>query len=123
VVSEHAGGYSDWLARGGRLAENGGEPGKAANAEVASSPVELVPQEAPGKKKKLSYKDQRELDKMPALLESLEQRQNDLEALMAAADFYQREHKEVQDVIEQLAAVNEEMEKAFERWAELEEVE
>jgi ATP-binding cassette subfamily F protein uup len=121
VVSEHAGGYSDWLARGGRLVENSGEPGKTAPATAAASPVELATQEVPRKKKKLSYKDQRELDAMPALLESLEQRQKDLEADMAAADFYQREHTKVQDVIEQLAAVNKEMETAFERWAELEE--
>ena len=42
---------------------------------------------------------------------------------MADPDFYQREHTEVQDVIAQLAAVNSEMETAFERWAELEDAE
>ena len=73
----------------------------------------------PQKKKKLSYKDQRELQALPALIESLEQRQQALEATMAEPDFYQGEHSRVQDVIAQLAAVNEEMEAAFERWAEL----
>ena len=34
VISDHAGGYSDWLARGGRLAEASGEPGRA----VATTP-------------------------------------------------------------------------------------
>jgi len=123
VVSEHAGGYSDWLARGGRLFENIDEPGTPAPGAPAPSSTETVVQEAPGKKKKLSYKDQRELDSMPALLESLEKRQKDLEAVMSEADFYQREHTQVQDVIEQLAAVNAEMETAFERWAALEEAE
>jgi ATP-binding cassette subfamily F protein uup len=120
VVSEHAGGYSDWLARGGHLIASSGEPGKSAPAK-ASATAEPETLEAPKKKKKLSYKDQRELDAMPALLESLEQRQKDLETIMAEADFYQREHTEVQDVIVQLAAVNEDMEKTFERWSALEE--
>jgi ATP-binding cassette subfamily F protein uup len=120
VVSEHAGGYSDWLARGGHLIASSGEPGKSAPAK-ASATAEPETLEAPKKKKKLSYKDQRELDAMPALLESLEQRQKDLETIMAEADFYQREHTEVQDVITQLAAVNEDMEKTFERWSALEE--
>jgi hypothetical protein len=38
---------------------------------------------------------------------------------MAEADFYQRDHSQVQDVIAQLAAVQQELEAAFERWAEL----
>jgi ATP-binding cassette subfamily F protein uup len=56
---------------------------------------------------------------MPALIESLERRQQELEQTMAEPDFYQREHSQVQDVIARLAAVQEEMEAAFERWAEL----
>ena len=116
VVSEHAGGYSDWLARGGRLIEHGATPDKPEPKAQTAAPE--APKTA-AKKRKLSYKEQRELDAMPALLESLEQRQKTLEATMSDANFYQREHTKVQDVIAQLAAVNSEMETAFERWAEL----
>ncbi|MCB1697212.1 MAG: ATP-binding cassette domain-containing protein [Pseudomonadales bacterium] len=116
VISDHAGGYSDWLARGGRLAEASGEPGRA----VATTPGPAAVVVAAQKKKKLSYKDQRELAAMPALIESLEQRQQALEATMAEPDFYLGEHRGVQETIAQLAAVQEEMEAAFARWAELE---
>ena len=121
MVSEHAGGYSDWLARGGRLVETGGQgdKGSAQAAAPAPSPAAAAAVADAPKKQKLSYKDQRELAAMPGLIESLEQRQQALEAAMAAPDFYQREHGQVQEAIAQLAAVQAELEAAFERWAEL----
>ncbi len=115
VVSEHAGGYSDWLARGGRLVESGGQGDRGATgAPIARD----APAQAP-KIKKLSYKEQRELGAMPGLIETLEQRQQALEATMAAPDFYQRGHRQTQEVIAQLATVQAELEAAFARWAEL----
>ena len=119
VVSEHAGGYSDWLARGGQLVDSTLAPPGAANPAPADTPAPTATTTPAPKTTKLSYKDQRELAAMPALIESLEERQKTLETAMSQPDFYQREHKEVQEVIAQLAAVQEEMEKAFERWSEL----
>jgi ATP-binding cassette subfamily F protein uup len=119
VVSEHAGGYSDWLRRGGRLEESSGAQASDKPEAPTATPAPAKPAAQLQKKKKLSYKDQRELEAMPALIESLEQRQQELEQTMAEPDFYQREHSQVQDVIARLAAVQEEMEAAFERWAEL----
>jgi len=119
VVSEHAGGYSDWLARGGQLVDSTLAPPGAANPAPADTPAPTAATTPTPKTTKLSYKDQRELAAMPALIESLEERQKSLEAAMSQPDFYQRAHKEVQEVIAQLAAVQEEMEKAFERWSEL----
>ena len=119
VVSEHAGGYSDWLRRGGRLVESSGAHASDKPEAPTATPAPAKPAAQVQKKKKLSYKDQRELEAMPALIESLERRQQELEQTMAEPDFYQREHSQVQDVIPPLAAVQEEMEAAFERWAEL----
>ena len=119
VVSEHAGGYSDWLARGGELVDSTLAPPGAAKPAPADSPAPTATTTPAPKTTKLSYKDQRELAAMPALIESLEERQKTLEAAMSQPDFYQRDHNEVQEVIAQLAAVQEEMEKAFERWSEL----
>ena len=120
VVSEHAGGYSDWLARGGRLVEGSGQGDRAGApvAPVASGAPAPAAAPAP-KKKKLSYKEQRELAAMPGLIETLEQRQQALEATMAEPNFYQREPGQAQDVIAQLATVQAELEAAFARWAEL----
>ncbi|MBP6724385.1 MAG: ATP-binding cassette domain-containing protein [Halioglobus sp.] len=120
VVSEHAGGYSDWLARGGRLVESGGQGDRASAPDAPIVRDAPAPAAAPAPKiKKLSYKEQRELGAMPGLIETLEQRQQALEATMAEPDFYQREHGQVQEVIAQLATVQAELDAAFARWAEL----
>ena len=120
VVSEHAGGYSDWLARGGRLQEAGSGPASAPKA-TAPDPVQAAAT-APEKKPrpKLSYKEQRELDALPGRIDELEQQQQALEQTMSEPEFYQQDHTRIKDVTDQLAAVQAELEAAFERWAELE---
>jgi ATP-binding cassette subfamily F protein uup len=76
---------------------------------------------APGReKRKLSYKEQRELDGLPAQIESLEQRQQQLEETVSQADFYQRDRGDVEQVLAELADVQAALEQAFTRWAELE---
>jgi ATP-binding cassette subfamily F protein uup len=116
VVSEHAGGYSDWDARGGRLQGRTEKP----------TPESTTPRESrdlitgSAKRSKLSYKDQRERDSLPGLIESLEQRQQTLEDIISQSGFYQGDHDQVQQVLTELANVETEMETTFERWAELE---
>ena len=120
VVSEHAGGYSDWLARGGRLVAAGSEPAGAEKA-AASAPVQAAaraPEKKPGPK--LSYKDQRELEALPGRIDELEQQQQALERTMSGPDFYQQDHTRIKAVTDQLEAVQAELDAAFERWAELE---
>jgi len=120
VVSEHAGGYSDWLARGGRLVEAVSEPAGAEKTS-ASAPVQVATR-APEKKPrpKLSYKDQRELEALPGHIDALEQQQQALESTMSEPDFYQQGHTRIKEVTDQLAAIQADLEAAFERWAELE---
>ena len=115
VVSEHAGGYSDWDARGGRLVENVKKPMTESVAPVPSIELDTIS----AKKSKLSYKDQRERDSLPGVIETLEQRQQALEDTISKTGFYQSE--QVQQVLEELASVKADMETTFERWAELEE--
>ncbi|HAS8503633.1 TPA: ABC transporter ATP-binding protein [Vibrio vulnificus] len=84
--------------------------------------VEETPKTAPAKNtsKKLSYKLQRELEALPAKLEQLE---GDIEALQEqvnSAEFFAQPVETTQPVLEQLAALEQELEIAFERWEELE---
>ena len=72
--------------------------------------------------RKLSYKEKRELESLPGLIESLEEKQAALEAETAAPDFYQRPHTEVQGQLDALSEVASELEKALERWTELEDL-
>jgi ATP-binding cassette subfamily F protein uup len=118
-VSESAGGYTDWLARGGQLV--GASQGSSESVtESVAAPTKPAAPAGRQQKARLSYKAQRELEALPKQIEELEQRQRALEATMAEPGFYQRDHLVVKETTDQLAAVQAEMETAFERWAELE---
>ena len=86
---------------------------------------ELVKQERPKaetKKVKLSYKEQRELEELPAKMEALEA---DIEALQTevnSADFFSKEIAYTQEKLQALAEKEAELEQAFERWEMLENI-
>ena len=117
VVSEQAGGYSDWMARGGRLMDSVEKPKAAPSGAV---PIEAAVTGSPTRKRKLSFKDQRELDSLPGQIEKLELRQKGLEESVSQPDFYQRGHAETEQVLGELSGVQNELEAVFERWAALE---
>jgi ABC transport system ATP-binding/permease protein len=117
TVEDQAGSYSNWEERGGVLTDLSNSV-KTAEPPVESSPAPKA--STPVKKQKLSYKDQRELDALPELIDSLETQQGELEARIADPEFYQGEHAEVQDTLAELTRVQENLEAAFERWSELE---
>ncbi|MDK2642873.1 ABC transporter ATP-binding protein [Vibrio vulnificus] len=84
--------------------------------------VEETPKTAPAKNtsKKLSYKLQRELEALPAKLEQLEADIEALQEQVNSAEFFAQPVETTQPVLEQLAALEQELEIAFERWEELE---
>jgi ATP-binding cassette subfamily F protein uup len=117
-VSEHVGGYSDWEARGGRLSEAQAftTPADSGPAPSAAAPD---PRPAP-QRRKLSYKEQKELGSLPARIEALEKRQSELETQLADPRFYQSPQEEIQRLTQELAEVHSQLEHCFQRWGELE---
>ncbi|OOZ39451.1 ABC transporter ATP-binding protein [Solemya pervernicosa gill symbiont] len=116
-VAEYVGGYQEWLRQRSAMQQPSAQKpvakvSQSKRSEVAAQPV---------KKKKLSYKIQRELDALPALIEALETEQVELEATIGEASFYQQAHEVVTPVLERLEAVGSELEQAYTRWGELEE--
>ncbi|MEE4216220.1 MAG: ATP-binding cassette domain-containing protein [Xanthomonadales bacterium] len=117
-VSEHVGGYGNWVEKGGRLEaleETGSKQasgGKATKAKAAAAPP-------PGKSTKLSYKDQRELDALPGRIEALEEDKARLESQVADPGFYRQPQEAVKNTLAELASLIEELEAAYLRWAEL----
>ena len=69
--------------------------------------------------RKLSYKEQRELDGLPALIEGLEEQKTQLEQQMAAPDFYQQPKDVVRQHLDNLEQLTEQLDGAIERWSEL----
>jgi ATP-binding cassette subfamily F protein uup len=72
------------------------------------------------KVRKLSFKEQRELDALPGVIEELEIRQAALAERMSRPDFYQGGAEEIEQISGELHDVQELLEAAFNRWDELE---
>ncbi|MEX4056887.1 ABC transporter ATP-binding protein [Haemophilus influenzae] len=70
---------------------------------------------------KLSYKEQRELERLPQLLEELETKIAELQAEIADPAFFQQFHDITDAKLKVLSDAEAELEKAFLRWEELEE--
>lgn len=113
-LREYVGGYNDWLRQ--RPAQI-----KPEQKVVEKTVKAEVPQpKAASKKKKLSYKLQRELDELPAQLEAAEELLETLQLETSAADFYQGDHEVVAKKIAELQAQEAVVETLMERWVELE---
>ena len=85
-------------------------------AEVSAEPV---PPKNPPSKKKLSYKETRELEALPQQIEDLENEQKTLAEKLNDPDFY-RDPVAVQSTNARLAEIDEALLIALERWEELE---
>ena len=112
-VGEYVGGYEDWLRQRPK------PQAQAARAEA--KPTAPAKQNKPGAtRKKLSYKDQRELETLPARIEALESEQAELQALVSSPEFYQGDGETVKQTLARLEQVGEELEIAYGRWETLE---
>ncbi|HBR98714.1 MAG TPA: ABC transporter ATP-binding protein [Gammaproteobacteria bacterium] len=115
AISQWVGGYSDWLRQRPDPA-----PAKPAIApENRASTTAKAPSPA-APRKKLSYKDQRELDALPKTIEDLESQQSALHAQMADSDFFKQSPEAIQAAQTTLQTVTEALEQAYVRWETLE---
>lgn len=117
-VDEHAGGYSDWEARAQIVKENKA-PAKKVQAQI-TQPGKGGSAETKKPSRKLSYKDQQELKRLPLLIEELEQRQLTFQEQIAQPGFYQQDQSTTEQVVKELSNVQAQLEEAFESWAALE---
>ena len=113
-VQEYAGGYSDWLRRGHELAVTDNP------YEVERRKREALERRKDRKATKLSYKDQRELDGLPAEIERIEAEIAALQATIATPDFYAQDAEIVQRELHRLSESEKRLEQRIERWGELE---
>ena len=110
-IGEYVGGYSDWLRQREPPTENRVPAQKAASGP-AGKPA------APAQK--LSYKDQRELEQLPARIETLEAAIEDLHARMADPAFYQLPGEEIAAARDRLQETESALQEAYRRWEALE---
>jgi len=108
---EYVGGYSDWVAQ---------RPVPAA-PPAASGPTARVETVRPRQRTgKLSFKEQRELDALPAALDALEQEQIALGERMAARDYYIQGAEAMRADRARAAEIETLLAAKLERWVELE---
>ncbi|NOQ14368.1 MAG: ATP-binding cassette domain-containing protein [Methyloprofundus sp.] len=114
-VDEFVGGYFDWLSYTQAQAK---AAQKKVKTEKKAAKVEAVA--TPVTQKKLSYKEQKELDELPLEIDGLEAKQTEINEQMADADFYKQDQNTVNKTLETLDKTSKELEQAYKRWDELE---
>ena len=92
------------------------------NEPLAIEPVKAEKPKAEQKKVKLSYKEQRELEALPAQMEALEAEMEALQTEVNSADFFSKEASYTQAQLQKLAEAEMALEQAFERWEQLENI-
>ncbi|UOA08504.1 ATP-binding cassette domain-containing protein [Methylobacter sp. S3L5C] len=114
-VDEFVGGYTDWNTHVTQEKQN--KP-----AVVAKKPVAVSNQEKPvaAKKKKLSFKEQQELEKLPQMIDELEAKQAALNLQISSSAFYKKDALAIAKTLDELKVTEAKLEQVFARWNELE---
>ncbi|HEY9050212.1 MAG TPA: ATP-binding cassette domain-containing protein [Gammaproteobacteria bacterium] len=110
VVNEYVGGYDDWLRQ---------KQTTPVKKSVEKTPVQKENKQQKKAAKKLSYKDQRELEALPKLIESLETELSELQSKLSDPNLFQQDPQAVTDATTRMTEIEKELEAAFERWQEL----
>lgn len=119
-IDEYIGGYQDYLEQrpDQRVVDQKSDVKKAiAKAEAAATPAEPAI-----KKVKLSYKDQRALEQLPAEIEALEKEQAELTAKLADGSWFVTDADAATKASQRLGEIDELMLEKMERWDALEEM-
>jgi ATP-binding cassette subfamily F protein uup len=128
---EYEGDVQDWLTQSARSAAIGKAAEAAASKAPSASTTRAQPTAdntrspttdapaTPAQKKKLSYKEQRELDGLPALIEQLETEQATIDAALADGSLYVKDPAKATAFTQRHSAIDEALMTAMERWEQL----
>ena len=105
-VREYVGGYSDW--------QQALQAPSTPRRRPATAPIRQT------RRRGLTYTEQRELEGLPASIETLESEQLDLHTQLEDTRLFQREPETFRAIMERLTALDGERETAYARWEELE---
>ena len=112
-VNEYVGGYEDWLRQSKNKQKKENKPKASKQQNKAPSEKKAV--------KKLTFKEQRELDELPAIIENLDSEKEKISEQMADAKFYQKDKESIAATTIRLSDIEDELKNAYKRWEELEE--
>jgi ATP-binding cassette subfamily F protein uup len=127
---EFEGGVTDWLTqtkRANQIAQNSGQKGaqpfgygRETRSKPASSasltPAITTPAASAQKARKLSFKEQRELDGLPDLIATLEAEQKEIGGLLADGSLYAIDNARAMKLAQRSAEIDDALITALERW-------
>ncbi len=120
---EYEGGVQDWLEQSRRSKALAASQAKQAAKPAAAAPaVAAAPAPAPAStptKRKLSYKEQRELEQLPAQIAALEAEQKSIQGELADGSLYAKDGVRAAQLAARDAEIDELLMAALERWSEL----
>jgi ATP-binding cassette subfamily F protein uup len=114
IVKEYVGGYDDWLRQSKKTLQLQQPPENAPAKKNRTKQISERP-------RKLSFKEKKELEAIPKLIETLETEQQQLHDAMANPDFYKK-GQEIAAVTARLEELRKQLENAYARWQMLEEL-
>ncbi|MDB5872275.1 MAG: putative transporter, ATP-binding component with duplicated domain, partial [Ramlibacter sp.] len=121
---EYEGGVQDWLTQSRRAqalalaaAPAGGT--RTASKEAGAQPTPTAAAAAAPARKKLSYKEQRELEALPGLIEGLEQEQRAIHEELSDGSLYASDAARAARLSERSGQIDNELTAALERWEDL----
>jgi len=112
---EYVGGYSDWVAQRPPVAATPAATNDRRGADDARTKVGGTTTTA----RRLSYKEQRELDALPAELEALEAEQRALTARMCEPDYHRADPATLKSDRARAEAIERLLDERFARWGDL----
>jgi len=107
-INQYIGGYDDWLRQ--RKTEQPASSQQPAKAQTKASSAS----------KKLSYKDQRELDNLPQEIEDLETQIAGLSEQISQPDFYRGDRNDIAETETRLSELQQQLSHCYDRWESLE---
>ena len=114
VVEEYPGGYADYLSQ--RKRSNAA----ASEKKSGSAPKSVRPRPKDSAPKKLSFKEQHELDALPGKITALETAKAQLEKVLADPDLFANDRNAYESAAQKLGEVETAIAAAEDRWLELE---
>jgi len=123
---EYEGSVEDWLQQSQRAAAlaqqqaaGAPKPAPAPVAAPAPATAEAASAATTAPRRKLSYKEQRELDELPGRIDALETEQKALAEAMAGTDLYTRTPERIAEVHARHAQIDEALLELLDRWETL----
>ena len=134
-ILSNVGGYSDYLeyrkkqaAKKAKAKNNAPSPGRKEssqsdkNNDLPDEKTRAPARSKPGKPVKLSYKDQRDYERLPDKIENLRAKIKELTSTLSDPDFYQRDPEDFHETTKKLQECEARLDRYETRWLELDEL-